>query len=238
MKTKLLTALLLLAVFNARAQHQPDSADKPSVHGMLIFGKEKLYASHLPMFHSPHNYQVILELQLTTKDKQLFLNDQRQHPETVTYTIEPEVFVLPSKMKAKEGFKASLYRGHFERGGEKIATGIKVTIAEVLYFEKLKPAAAAAGNEYIFFGNKKEKFLAHRITSAPSFDQVIQVYSDMHWMVAINDEKGFSRLLTIPGNNTQPLGVSGNTITTTIGEKPFNLVLQRQLYLEFDDLKQ
>ncbi|WP_373990514.1 hypothetical protein [Duganella sp. BuS-21] len=32
-------------------------------HGMVLFGGKKgLYASHLPMFHAPHDYQVILQL--------------------------------------------------------------------------------------------------------------------------------------------------------------------------------
>jgi hypothetical protein len=32
------------------------------VHGMLLFGADTLYLSHLPMFMRPHNYQVILEV--------------------------------------------------------------------------------------------------------------------------------------------------------------------------------
>ena len=51
--------------YAAWGQHSiPASEDKPATHGMLIFGTNKIYASHLPMFHSPHNYQVILELDL------------------------------------------------------------------------------------------------------------------------------------------------------------------------------
>lgn len=56
--------VLLLLVFSATVkstaqQGHPISATyKTSVHGMLIFGKEKIYASHLPMFHPPHDYQV------------------------------------------------------------------------------------------------------------------------------------------------------------------------------------
>src|SRR4051812_9463415 len=40
-------------------------ADTPSIHGMVVFGGEKdTYASHLPMFHSPHDRQVILKIAL------------------------------------------------------------------------------------------------------------------------------------------------------------------------------
>ena len=59
MKKILLITALLGGAFNAQA-------DRPSVHGMLLFGKENLYASHLPMFHAPHDYQVIFKLNLSS----------------------------------------------------------------------------------------------------------------------------------------------------------------------------
>jgi hypothetical protein len=35
------------------------------VHGMALFGgKDALFASHLPMFHAPHNQQVILQIEI------------------------------------------------------------------------------------------------------------------------------------------------------------------------------
>ena len=36
--------------------------DTTGVHGMLLFGEEVLYLSHLPMFASPHHFQVLLEI--------------------------------------------------------------------------------------------------------------------------------------------------------------------------------
>jgi hypothetical protein len=38
----------------------PDPNATFGTHGMLLFGEETLYLSHLPMFMSPHNFQVIL----------------------------------------------------------------------------------------------------------------------------------------------------------------------------------
>ncbi len=34
-------------------------------HGMLLFGEQAAYLSHLPMFGSPHNYQAIFEVTLS-----------------------------------------------------------------------------------------------------------------------------------------------------------------------------
>jgi hypothetical protein len=242
MKVFILFGLLYIVNATAIAQHnhaQTPVTDKPSIHGMLIFGKEQVYASHLPMFHSPHNYQIIIKLQLSPQQKKKFVTDQQQHPEMTTYTIEPERFVLPDMMKKQKKFKANLYRGHFERGGVKIADSITFTIADVVYLEKFDAVKNdTARNEYIFFGNAKEKFLAHRITRPVDFDQVIQVQQDTHWLVEDRNVV-YGRILSIPGNDGRsPLGVSGNSIQTLIGEKPLEMVLLKQLYLEFDDLKQ
>ena len=40
------------------------------VHGMALFGgKDGRYAAHLPMFHAPHDYQVLLPIRLADKAK-------------------------------------------------------------------------------------------------------------------------------------------------------------------------
>jgi hypothetical protein len=38
----------------------PGGDDTTGVHGMLLFGEDVVYLSHLPMFMSPHNFQVLL----------------------------------------------------------------------------------------------------------------------------------------------------------------------------------
>src|SRR6267154_647036 len=133
-----LVGLLFLATGKLHAQHshQAGPANKPAVHGMVIFGHHKLYGSHLPLFHAPHDYQIILELELSKEDAQRFMADQRQHPEITTYTIEPEKFMLEEMVASSGSFKANLYRGHFERGGVKIFDSLKVKIASVIYFKK------------------------------------------------------------------------------------------------------
>mgnify|MGYP003693773227 CR=1 FL=1 len=47
-------------------------------HGMLLFGDETLYLSHLPMFMSPHNFQVILAVTLNDEAAGR-LHDSRAH---------------------------------------------------------------------------------------------------------------------------------------------------------------
>jgi hypothetical protein len=233
--TRINYLLLLVAIHfsvNLKAQHGYGTmaTDKPSVHGMLIFGTEKIYASHLPLFHAPHNYQIILELELDKTAKQKFIKDQQQHPEFTTYTIEPERFILPDKINSKGNFKANLYRGHFERGGVKIADSISIKIVAVIYFKKfdsaeVRPADAA----YLLFGNSKEQFAVHQISNKPDFEQIIHLKADLQK----------SKLETVIFSVTNnPVGVSSNNIIVKMNGKQADITLLKQLYLEFDDLKE
>jgi hypothetical protein len=228
MKKHLYIALIIACFalnLNAQSPHGSMSSDKPSGHGMLIFGTEKMYASHLPLFRTPHNYQIILELELDKTAKQKFVLDQKLHPEFTTYSIDPEKFVLPDKIESKGSFKANLYRGHFERGGIKIADSIQIKISTVVYFKKFNEAETKANNaSFILFGNSKEQFAVHQITNKPDFEQIILIKT-------VLGKNLFETAILSESNN--PIGVSGNTISV----KDSKIILLKQLYLEFDDLK-
>ncbi|AUP78024.1 hypothetical protein [Flavivirga eckloniae] len=230
-KITLIIAYVLFSIStNAQHEHAQHSKDKPSTHGMLLFGSEMIYASHLPMFHTPHDYQVILKLTLSNKDKASYLADKKEHPNNPTYTIEPERFVLPDMVSDPKPFKINLYRGHFERGGVAILKNIEVTIKEVVYFKKFNPEEAKATTaNYILFGNKKQQFIAHEITNKPDFEQIIEVNTDID---AILKGEKFSILKLSETGNT-PIGVSGNKLK--INDSSLHLL--EQVYLEFGDLK-
>lgn len=226
----LMIAFLFVKEINAQHGHGAMQPDKPSIHGMLIFGKDKIYASHLPLFHAPHNYQIILELVMDKGSRQQFITDQRQHPEFTTYTIEPERFILPDMVTAKGSFKANLYRGHFERGGVKIADSINIKIAAIVYYKKFDTAAVKDTNAtFLLFGNSKEQFAIHQISNKPDFEQIIQIKAG----------EATTRADTVIFSATNiPVGVSGNTISAKANNKEVKLILLKQLYLEFDDLKE
>jgi hypothetical protein len=165
------------------------AADPPRVHGMLIVGEQSVYLSHLPIFGSPHDYQVILEATFTKsgRDPQAdYFNDRKRTGKKI-YTLEPERFVLtdlaaPTPLRS---FKATVYRDHFERFRTErakeaavIADEVDVKVTRVIHFHKFDPNAAALSQlEYLLFGKEKELFLAHMITKPPDFDQVLSVQS-------------------------------------------------------------
>jgi hypothetical protein len=166
------------------------SVDRPGVHGMLIVGEQTVYLSHLPIFGSPHDYQVILEATFTKSggEPQVDYVSDRKRTGKKLYTLEPEPFVLTDLAEStpKRSFKASIYRDHFERfpnqrakDAARIADGVDVTVTRVIHFRKFDPNAATLSQlEYLLFGKEMELFLAHSITKPPDFDQVLSVQTN------------------------------------------------------------
>jgi hypothetical protein len=149
------------------------AADGPSVHGMLIVGEQTVFLSHLPIFGSPHDYQVLLEAAFSKpgSDPQAdYFNDRKGKGKgTKIYTLEPEPFVLTGLAATTplRSFKANIYRGHFERfptqrakEAARIAQGVDVNVTRVIRFRKFDPnAVRPAQLEYLLFGKGAELFL-------------------------------------------------------------------------------
>lgn len=161
--------------------------DPPSVHGMMVTGSRTVFLSHLPMFGSPHDFQVILEAAFSKSggDPQADYFNDRQKSGATLYTLEPERFELPRLIANApfRSFKASVYRGHFERfptraakDAARVAQNVDVTVTRVIRFAQFDPGAVKPSRlEYLYFGKGDEFLAAHLITRPPDFDQILSV---------------------------------------------------------------
>lgn len=213
-------------------------SDKPSIHGMLMVGVNSIYLSHLPMFHAPHDYQVIIEVSLDGQGDptQKYKEDRLISKENI-YTLVPDnVFILPEKIQNKESFAATIYRGHFERGGIPIIKNVKVNINNVIYFKKFeKKLIIPIEHKVIIFGNSTEQFIAHNISACPDFDQVLAID------ISSSEVLGKVNLIQLnlkDQKNSIPLQEN----KTYVGQNALNpkseitFKVKKQFYLEFDDL--
>ena len=172
-------------------------AHTTGVHGMLVVGDDTVYLSHLPMFdHTTHDAQVILEVALSGPgDPHAAYTTDRTHAGARFYTFapdgdptplppghEPKEFVLADLVQPtpqqprRRAFTGTLVRGHFERGGVRLATEVLATVTNVVYFRQFDPAAEPLPQlTYLMFGKGRERFLAHLITRPPDFDQILAV---------------------------------------------------------------
>ena len=229
-----LTALLMAMVgFAPKPSH---AHDHPAVHGMLMFGGKGVYLSHLPMFHHPHHYQVILKVKFNDKVEKAFFEDQKKNPK-VFYTFEPATAVLPEIVAGKVPLKGTVYRGHFERGGVDIIHGVTAAIEKVVHFRKFdeneqRPALAT----YLLFGEPGDTWIAHVISKKPNFDHVASVSLSTN----VNDKAlaGNAIVFQIPGMHDMTPLESGSPVDAQSESVPrFKLESIETKYLEFGDLK-
>lgn len=208
--------------------------DHPGIHGMVLLGDDIQYASHLPLFYSPHDYQVILKIKLDESSTISYQKDRVEHPENKMYTLEPEKFVLPAILNNITTFKANIYRGHFERGGELMIKDAQVEITKVLYFHKLnKDKSEGNPCDYILFGDQKQQFLAHQILNRPDFDELSKI-DVKNKKVATSLENGEIAIVSSKAKKAQSLSDKCNG---TKEYKNINFNNPQIIYLEFGELK-
>lgn len=145
-------------------------------HGMALFGDaDGLYASHLPMFHAPHDYQAVLQVRLADPELDRALR-ARMHGTTALWTIDPERFLLsrlaPGSAAPLQGFSADVFSGHFERGGQRVHAGTRFVVEKVVYFQRLDPATRVRDEaRYLPVGN----YLFKQLDSRPDFDHIVKL---------------------------------------------------------------
>ena len=177
--TRLTLALAAALLAGSAAAASPHGATY-GTHGMALFGgNDALYASHLPMFHAPHDYQVLLQVRVADPKLDAALR-QRLDGKTELWTINPDKFELnrlaPTAAAPLREFKADLVDGHFERGGQAQYAGITVVVDKVLMFRQLSPDAARRDSaRYVQLGTGKQRYLVKEIDSRPDFDHIVAV---------------------------------------------------------------
>lgn len=174
--------LMFAGVLLAGAAAAADKGTTWGTHGMALFGgKEALYASHLPMFHAPHDYQVVLQVHIADPKLDAALR-QRLDGKTALWTIDPEKFELnrlaPHAAAPVREFKADLVDGHFERGGKTQYAGATVVVDKVLVYRQLSADATRRDSaRYVQLGSGKQRYLVKEIDSRPDFDHIVAIES-------------------------------------------------------------
>jgi len=154
--------------------------DTTGIHGMLLFGEDVVYLSHLPMFSTPHNFQVILEVELDERARRVYLSDRAADSETI-HTFQPEKFPIAELSPAEGGparteIRGNVFHGHFERGGKEIVADAVATVRSVVEFEELDVEAKHDNDRalaYLCFGRPGDLYLAHDVQARPDFDQIL-----------------------------------------------------------------
>ena len=221
-------AWVLVSLVGAAAVAQtvpPAPQGRMGVHGMVLFGAgQRLYASHIPMFHRPHDRQLVIAVSLS-------------HPELApardfsggTFTLEPERFDLDALAEGRlKQFKATLYRGNFEGGGTALHRDVRVRVESVARVQPLDVAVDVAELSYWLVGEGKEVYLVHSISRAPDFDQVVKVLLEKP---APSPGKGLATLRFAGRKNLSEGKLREGEQLVATGEtgQPMRLTVQKEL---------
>lgn len=175
-----MSSLLKTLVLGLLVMTGPASAADPAVHGMVIFGGsaegKTLYASHVPMFHDPHDFQAIFEIAVSrprVEVEKLYRGKAFKEGKQLLMTLKPKPFVLPELLSGKiTSFTAALYEGNFEDGGVKTLDTVTVTVKKIVHQHQLKLSAAPVDLSYLVL---KDGYAAHLIAAPNSFDELVQL---------------------------------------------------------------
>ena len=175
-----LLAILAAWLILAAPVHGASANPSYGMHGMVLFGGEDgLYVAHLPMFHAPHDVQMVARVRLADAALDAMLKAELARRPAL-WTVAPEKFELdrlaPDAAHPLPGFSASLVLGHFEQGGQTRHANVALVVDSVLVYRKLDPAARVAAHaRYLQVGRGVRRFLVKEIDSRPDMDHIVAI---------------------------------------------------------------
>lgn len=220
------------------------------MHGMLVLGGHKtagdfsspVYVSHLPMFGTPHDFQVIVRVagEAAARYAQ-FVAHFGLDP---FYTFTPEKFSIdeldPAGGPVRKSLRGVLVRGHFERGGGAVADDVAFDVEQVVLYRQFKPRPTRCDElRYLCFGERDAVFMAHFVCAPPDFDQILAV--DVQSLSGISDEQlRAGVVVTIPDHDNAIKGrlKPGEAVSATADDGTIELTVASEYYFETQDLRQ
>lgn len=154
-------------------------------HGMvLVTDGIDLFASHLPLYRAPHDFQLVYIVESKYKSKVIkqLLSARQSY---TSFDAGNIVTLLPAHFDLNElingqsfDIKAQIYLGHFERGGKEWLLDNKFSFVRQVY---KRPLTNLQVDESLSFStwqiidkpSKHNQLLIHNIVSAPSFDAIV-----------------------------------------------------------------
>lgn len=187
-------------------------ANHPTQHGFVVSGLDTIFLNHLAVFSEQnHMYQLILQVSLPEAALRTYVEDRRQHPDEV-YILgnsQWDLMTLPQITTEELGaFTGDLFRGlpADPNTTPPLVHDLRVTIDRIVYFrhfdyvESHPPVAT-----YVLFGAGEEAHLAHRMTRAPDYQQVLDLAELPDWIPPVQLQSAVEiNFPSIPYEGTTP----------------------------------
>lgn len=176
---------LLLALLSPRIHAR---SDYHGSHGMAIIqgNSGAWYAYHMALYNSPHNWQILY--QIAPEDSAAF-----SELTAGLNTLLPAHFDLQKLIDGQSfSINATIYKGHFERGG-KLTKRTTIRFIRPVYRHPLNHNPVD-NSKFDTVTHLSDKFVIHRIQPAPSFDAIVKLSltrnaQTLSACIALNDAK-------------------------------------------------
>ncbi len=178
MRALLASLLIVFTSFSSLAESVPEELPPldpayVGVHGMVLMNKSStIFAYHLPLYHKPHDVQLLYKLDVKDVALMQLVRDNDM------VTIKPKPFNLQRLIRGeKVALEADVYAGHFERDGMLVYKNVTLNFAEKLYvrkLDKLEPSSKKQEYDVVSY-RKNYKIYIHRLQQAPSYDHLIHI---------------------------------------------------------------
>ncbi|SEK41446.1 hypothetical protein SAMN05216262_101302 [Colwellia chukchiensis] len=178
MKVLLLTLITAFTSLLSMANSAPEEitaldAGYMGVHGMVLMNiSSTIFAYHLPLYHKPHDVQLMYKLKVQDLALVQLVRDNKM------VTIKPKPFNLQRLMRGENiALSADVYLGHFERDGSLVYEDMTLHFAEQVYMRKLDdiaPASNVQAYDAVTLQNSGQIFI-HQLQAPPSFDHLIYI---------------------------------------------------------------
>ncbi|GJM74480.1 hypothetical protein HMSSN036_66960 [Paenibacillus macerans] len=89
---------------NMSSKDKTSPINTPDIHGFVMFGEKTLFLEHLPMFNMEnHEYQLILEISISSDAMQVYNNYRTAHPHVplVLANSQNNLFTLPDLVSGR-----------------------------------------------------------------------------------------------------------------------------------------
>ncbi len=130
---KLLTLILIGFLNSAEAAGGHQHHVK---HNMVVHGLYEVFASHI-VYKEPHNYQVILKLNLDQKTYQTYVNERTKYPKDQFIYLLDDMTI--KDIQSIPSISGVLFRNDEQENQIPVVTQMKLNRGqfEVVYFEEL-----------------------------------------------------------------------------------------------------
>jgi len=146
-------------------------------HGMvLVTDGVALYASHMPLYRAPHDYQLVYLVESSVKSD--IIEHLSSNHDNNMVTILPAKFDLNTLINgASLTVATQFFKGHFERGGEPWLSDARFTFSKPLFRRSLSGIKQPRDNivmwKQLSTATTLTELYVHHINTRPSFDALV-----------------------------------------------------------------